>query len=201
MIKRVYNYEIPQTFEEGSEEEIRALSPHDLYGWTEVNEETGEILKTSRNWFQALPQIGVSQVEEETGEPLITDFTKARDLKQRALALIGSDKITDLYGGDVGSDDEAFDALFDDEDNEVTNFNEAMSKTPYACDDKGLAVYEAALARSNQELEELRTFMAQKDLPLFQQFMALSDEEKAALFQPSFDGAPPSSTDGNPIEE
>lgn len=201
MIKRVYNYEIPQTFKEGSEDEVQALSPHDLYGWTEINEETGEILKTSRNWFQALPQIGVSWVEEETGEPLITDFTKARDLKQRALALIGSDKITDLYGGDAASDDEAFGALFDDEDNEVANFNEAMSKTPYICDDKGLAAYEAALAKSNQELEELRTFMAQKDLPLFQQFMALSDEEKAALFQPSLDGNPPSNIDGNPVED
>lgn len=200
MIKRVYNYEIPQVLKEGSEDEVQALPPHDLYGWSEINEETGEILKTSRNWFQALPQIGVPQVEEEVGEPLITDFTKARDLKQRALALIDSDKITDLYGGDVGSDDEAFDALFDDEDDEVTNFNGAMSRTPYACDDKGLAAYESALAKSNQELEELRTFMAQKDMPLFQQFMALSDEEKAALLKP-LDGNPPSNIDGNPIEE
>lgn len=177
VVKKVHNYERPQTL---SDQPLEPSKDIDAFGYKVINTQTGEVLASRKNWLQAVEQVGEPFVYEEAGTPLLTHFPKARDLKTRAMEMLKTQSVAGIFGASEASDEDAFNALSDTDDSEVDDFNDAMSRTPYACDDKGVSNYEKALVQEQSELDEFRDFMSKKDNPLFQKVanMSLEDLER-----------------------
>lgn len=164
---RVYNYESPTR---SVDDDVPLYSAVEAVGSKVMNPRTGEILMERPNYFYAIDRLGSATFTEEVGDPLIVDFTRNRDLKARALALVGSSNVAGLFNDDAIEDDD--DTLMDQLEklpsSEVLDFNHAMAQSPYSVDENGLAKYERDLASSKQELEQLRQYMSVKDHPLLE---------------------------------
>lgn len=113
-------------------------------------------------------QISEPKGAEDPGSPTAQSFYKPSDAKNRFLNLLASGGIS--YYLDDGEDEEIGDD--DGFDDEVEYFNNVMSQTPYSVGSDGLANYERALTKNEEELKSLRSFMDLKDIPDFQEFMA-----------------------------
>lgn len=187
-MRRVFNYERPQTF---SDEQQKILEAFESLGSSVVDDNTGEVLAERPNWFYANDRVGAATFEEEAGDPVVINFDKSRDLKARALALVGRNSVASLFNDDVDEDDEdrLVDTIDEASDLEVDEFNQAMSRTPYAIGEDGLAQFERVLAQNKQDLKNLRKFMsvkdsfseAFKDNENFEKLMSLSADQLQSL--------------------
>lgn len=112
-------------------------------------------------------QISEPRGPDEVGPSVVNVVSRPSDEKNRFLNMIMTGGVS--YFDDDGEDEEF--SNFDDDD-EVAEFNRAMDNSPYAIGQDGLANYERALAKNDEELKSLRSFMELKDNPDFQEFIA-----------------------------
>lgn len=108
---------------------------------------------------------------EEVGDPILIPLTKPTDLKNRIRQLAQVSQVSDFVSGE--GDEEAYNALDDEDTSEVDEFNLAMSNSPYSVDARGVAKYEASLASDEQSLQRLRSYMDLKDNELFNEILPL----------------------------
>lgn len=178
-LHRVYNYDYRSR---GLDPSVALIPAIEALGSKVLNTSTGEVIAERPNAFYALDRISHATYEEEVGDPLITDFSRARDLKARALALVGGSDISQLFNDEAEVDDDhLMDELDKLPDSDVLDFNQILSATPYAVGDDGMANFERELASSKEEVEELRNFMRLKDDPLIKEIVAMDREQLEAF--------------------
>lgn len=130
----------------------------------------------NKKLFQVVKQVEKSRIFEEVGAPIEVPFCKYRDQKSRIKNLLKNSPVA--YGSDE-DDDETFDRLGSVDDTDTDLFNQALGSTPYAVDDRGVANYEAVLAKNDVELKQLRSYMSFKDDPAFLHLSALLNDAKS----------------------
>lgn len=138
------------------------------------NNQTLEVLESpQKRLFQVVKQESEPFIFEEVGEPLQVSFYRYKDTKARVMEIMQASHPSQIFNGDVESDDDVFDDLENPDTTEVEDFNNALSQTPYATDEKGIANYEKALTKNKDELENFRNYMSFKDHPVFQHLSSL----------------------------
>lgn len=154
-----------------------------------INDATGEIYLSRDNFFQAIDQVGEPSVFEEVAPPLIQNFEKNRDLKKRAMALVGANSVHQIFNPDIGSDDDDMNDLLSDDANEVEDFNKHMDQSIYAVGDDGMAKYERDNVKNTEELKQLREFMALKDQFSAEDIQRILSEAQNSQVIPQNDGS------------
>lgn len=178
-VHRIYNYDYNSR---GLDPSAALVPAVEALGSKVVNSATGEVIAERPNAFYALDRISHATYEEDPGTPLITDFSRARDLKARALALVGGSDISQLFNNEAEVDDDhLMDELDKLPDSDVLDFNQILSATPYAVGEDGMANFERELASSKEEVEELRNFMRLKDDPLIKEIVSMDREQLEAF--------------------
>lgn len=156
--------------------------------------------------FQVVDQVDKCEVLEQIGEPVQVPIFKYRDTKARVMEMIGAFHPSQILGSNEEDDDsDLYDSLNSQDDHDAQIFNNAMASSPYATDDKGVANYERELAKNDEELAELRKFMALKDNPTFQHLASFFDGQespdqlamKIRSFMKDFAASPEPPVDGN----
>lgn len=162
-MKRIYNFE--KVTKDNDLEDLRPAIW--ALGSEVVNQATGEIMLSRDNAFFAIDRIGSGgPTEEDPGIPVITDFSKARDLKVRALSLIGASHVSEIFNDDTQDDDEDLDKIHSQPDmTEVDDYNDAFKNSPYYVNPvTGKAKYEEAILQDGEDVRDLRKFMEMKDV-------------------------------------
>lgn len=187
-VVRVFNYErVGSLFSLSPDmENLETLNPINALGSSQINMSTGEILTEKPNVFYPVERVGSARFEEEAGTPIITDFTSARDLKKRAMALLGTQSIAEIFNDNAKEedDDSLMENLENPNSNEVDEFNASMVASPYYVDSEtGLARYEIELAKSKEDIEGIREYMANRDNPAFREAMDIPLDDLKTLIE------------------
>lgn len=179
-IVRVLNAEAPATLDASS----KKLSSVEALGWSEVDLATGEILSSTPTAMHPIPQVGSPRGAQDAGAPKLIPIGKPSDLKSRILSMLpDASSIHSLYGAVDEGTDEDFNRFCSDDTDDVDAFNQAMSSTPYYCDEDGVTNFERDLEGDKQKAIDIQNAMAQMQNPLFQEFAKLSDDEKSVLLE------------------
>lgn len=180
-VSRILNCEAPATLEEGSS---KVLSSVEALGWSDVDMASGAILASKPTAMHPIPQIGIPRGAQDVGEPKLIPLSKPSDLKARILSMLpDAQSIHSLYGVVDDSTDEDFSKFCSDDSDDVDDFNQAMSSTPYYCDENGVTNFERDLEGDKQKAIDIQNAMAQMQNPLFQDFASLPDDVKATLLE------------------
>lgn len=180
-ITRKYNWQ--NTSKARSVEDTAPLSAVAQLGYVDINSETGEVLSSKPTAMHPIPRIGEPTYTQEVGEPKLLPIGKPSDLKRRIMEAVKIGHISELYGAEPEDTEDDWNRFCNDDSDDVDNFNQAMSQTPYHCDENGLANFEKAIAQDKENAMQLEELMAQAQTPLMKQFLNLSEDDRAKAME------------------
>lgn len=150
-----------------------------------VNENTGEVF-SAPSMFLARPYIGEMPVQQEQCDPTPLAYSlglKPPENLRTILEKFGYDNVAQSPEDGVDDAQEVINFLTDEEEDEDEAYNKAMSNLPGAVDPvTGLSNEEKAMAKTYDEVKQFNEWRAMSHNPIWQKLMAMSDEERSALF-------------------
>lgn len=174
--------EAEKQFDEKVSSKIQRVYNDDLLGYTDVNSETGEIVKTKRSVLAPIEQVGVPSGPVDVGVPLVEHFSSSYDIKENLKKLFNNDKqkmASVLYAESDTDDDDALQMLNDDDDDD-DDLNRLADSSPYAVGPDGLSNMERYMQEQGHKVEDFRAWLEKKDM-IPPELLSLSDEELKSL--------------------
>lgn len=172
---------------------LERIFDDNLIGYSDINSETGEVVKTKRGILSPIEQVGVPSAPVDVGEPLVEHFTSSYDIKENLKRLFNNDKqklASVLYAENDVDDDDALEMLDDDDDDDA--INRLSDQSPYAVGSDGLSNIERYMQQQGHKVEDFRAWLEKKDIipPELLQMSAEELQKLMATLKPEVNDKP-----------